>query len=74
MFTENKFAGLREYFMCTGLRKNSTGAGNCVQCGRCETHCPQQIPIRKMLQDVKKELEGPIYKVGVKAIKLVMKY
>ncbi len=74
VFTESKFAGLREYFMCTGLRKNSTGAGNCIRCGKCETHCPQQIHIRKMLQDVKKELEGPLYRVGIKAIKLVMKY
>ena len=74
VYTENKFAGLREYFMCTGLRKNSTGAGNCVQCGKCEIHCPQKIPIRNMLQEAKKELEGPLYRVGVKAIKLVMKY
>ena len=60
--------------MCTGLRKNSTGAGMCVQCGKCETHCPQQIPIRKMLQEAKKTLEGPFYQIGVRAIKLVMKY
>ncbi len=74
VYTENKFAGMREYFMCTGLRKNSTGAGMCVQCGKCESHCPQQIPIRKMLQEAKKTLEGPFYQIGVRAIKLVMKY
>ncbi len=74
VYTENKFAGMREYFMCTGLRKNSTGAGMCVQCGKCEAHCPQQIPIRKMLQEAKKTLEGPFYQIGVRAIKLVMKY
>ena len=74
VYTENKIAGMREYFMCTGLRKNPTGAGMCVQCGKCETHCPQQLPIRKMLQDAKKTLEGPIYQIGVRAIKLVMKY
>ena len=74
VFIDNKFSGLREYFMCTALRKNSTGAGNCVQCGKCETHCPQQIPIRKMLQDAKKTLEFPLYGTVVKAVKLVMKY
>ena len=73
-YTEGRFAGLKEYFMCTGLRKNSTGAGMCVQCGKCETHCPQQLPIRELLKTVKKEMEGPIYKIGIKAIKLVMKY
>ena len=74
VYTEGRFAGLKEYFMCTGLRKNSTGAGMCVQCGKCETHCPQQLPIRELLKTVKKEMEGPIYKIGIKAIKLVMKY
>ena len=74
VYTENKLAGVREYFMCMGLRKNPTGAGNCVQCGKCEARCPQQLPIREMLKAAKKELEGPIYRLGVKAIKLVMKY
>ena len=73
-YTDGKFMGWKEYFMCTALRKNSTGAGMCVQCGRCEAHCPQQIPIREKLKEAKKELEGPIYKIGSKAIKLVMKY
>ena len=74
VYTENKIAGLREYFMNTGLRRNPTGAGNCVQCGKCEIHCPQQIPIRKMLQEAKKTLEFPLYGAVIKAVKLVMKY
>ena len=74
LYTDGKIAGLRDYFMCTALRRNSTGAGMCVQCGKCELHCPQQIPIRQKLQEAKKELEGPIYKIVCKAIKLVMKY
>ena len=73
-YTDGKILGWKEYFMCTALRKNNTGAGMCVQCGHCETHCPQQIPIRQKLQEAKKELEGPIYKIGSKAVKLVMKY
>ena len=73
-YIDGKVAGIREYIMCTGLRKNSTGAGNCVQCGKCETHCPQQIPIRKMLQEAKKTLEFPLYNTVIKAVKLVMKY
>ena len=73
-YSEGRFAGFKEYFMCTALRRNSTGAGMCVQCGKCETHCPQHLPIRQKLQEVKRELEGPVYKIGSKAIKLVMKY
>ena len=73
-YTDGKFAGWKEYFMCTGLRKNSTGAGMCVQCGRCEKHCPQQIPIREKLKDAKKALEIPGYSAAVKAVKIFMKY
>ena len=74
LYSDGKIAGFKEYFMCTALRRNSTGAGMCVQCGKCELHCPQQIPIRQMLKEARRELEGPVYKLGSKAVKLVMKY
>jgi len=28
-------------------------ASNCSDCGKCEEHCPQNIPIRERLKDVK---------------------
>jgi len=62
-YAEGKFWALVEYAMCTALRKNSTAASNCVQCGKCEKHCPQHIEIRKHLQDAAKELEVPVYRV-----------
>ena len=58
------FTGLREYFMCTTLRTDSTAASNCIGCGKCEKHCPQGIPIRQKLQEARKDLEGPLYKAG----------
>jgi hypothetical protein len=33
-------------------------ASRCVECGKCEAHCPQQIPIRQELQDVKRLFES----------------
>ena len=68
------FEGMKDYFICTGIRKEYTGAGNCVGCGRCEQHCPQHIAIREMLIKAKKEMEGPVYKVARKVMPLVMKY
>ena len=68
-YAESKFWGLAEYFMCTALRKNSTAASNCIGCGKCEKHCPQQLPIRQALKQAQKELEGPIYRTGATLVK-----
>lgn len=65
---EGKFWGLKEYFMCTAARKNSTAASNCVGCGKCEKHCPQGLPIRQHLQAAQKELEIPVYKAARKIV------
>ena len=61
-YTENKFSGLREYFMCTTMKNQSGHASLCVECGRCEKHCPQCLPIRDNLKLVAKELETPVCK------------
>ena len=60
--------------MCTMLRKNSTAASNCVQCGKCEKHCPQHIPIREKLKDAQKELEGPLYRSIRKIVSAFTKF
>ena len=72
-YTEGKFSGFREYMMCTLIRKNHTSASNCIGCGKCEKHCPQGIQIRKELENAKKEMEGPLYKlikIGVKMLRI----
>ena len=68
-YSEGKFAGLKEHFMCSAARQDSTAAYNCIGCGKCESHCPQHIEIRKMLKQVKKELEGPTYRTARKVVK-----
>ena len=70
-YTENKFSGFREYFMCTLVRKNHTSASNCIGCGKCEQHCPQGIQIRKELENARKELEGPLYRVAKKLVEVL---
>jgi len=60
---EGKFWGTVDYMICTALRKNSTAASQCIGCGKCEKHCPQEINIRDQLKNVKNEFEGPLYRV-----------
>jgi len=73
-YSDNTFTALKEYFMCTALRKNSSAASNCIECGKCESHCPQHISIRKELKKAKRELENPIYKIGAFIIKILKAY
>ncbi len=70
-YAEGWFSAMREYLMCTAFRKDSTAASNCVQCGRCEQHCPQHIQIRRELVNASKVLEGPVYKIARKAVQLL---
>lgn len=40
------------------LTKDEEKASNCIECGKCETQCPQNIAIREELKHVAETLEG----------------
>lgn len=65
MFTENKKAGRFEFFQTIGLRKKSALPSLCVECGKCEMHCPQNVPIRAKLKEADKALLPWYYRVGI---------
>ncbi|MBQ8599624.1 MAG: aldo/keto reductase [Oscillospiraceae bacterium] len=71
---DGRSSAMWEYLKCTALRKDSTAASNCIGCGKCEQHCPQHIPIRQELQNARKELEDPLYKIMAKLIPIVVRY
>lgn len=73
-YTEGLSGGMFDYIMCTALRKDSSAASNCVDCGKCELHCPQHIEIRKELKNARKRLENPIYKITRKIVKWMKAY
>ena len=67
-YGEDKRGAFMDYLKCTTMRKNSTAAGNCIDCGKCEKHCPQGIPIRKELKEARKALETPVYKIVARVV------
>lgn len=40
-------------------------ASLCRDCGKCETHCPQSLPIRQHLKEVSKDMENFYFKPAV---------
>lgn len=41
--------------------KDEEKAKNCIQCGKCETLCPQKLPIRDHLVQVQRDLDKKIF-------------
>lgn len=71
IYSETKSGARKEYLQCTAFRKNQSSASLCIGCGKCEIHCPQNIPIRMELKKAVKELEPLGYKIARKGIKLL---
>ena len=69
MYTEGKGSGRHEYYQTVCLQKDFAYAGSCIQCGRCEQHCPQHLEIREKLKEADRKLLPFCYKIGIKLIK-----
>ncbi len=65
VFPDNKRA--TQFLYAIGLGVIHGGkpayASNCIRCGKCEKHCPQELPIMELLDDVSNDMEGIITKI-----------
>ena len=62
-YTDGKSSARKEYIQAIGLRSTPSHASLCVECGKCEPHCPQSISIRQELKIAAKLLETPLFKI-----------
>jgi len=71
MYAESKHSGRFQYAQTVGMARDPAFATQCVECGACERHCPQDIPIREKLKEADRALRPLSYRI---AFGLLRKY
>jgi uncharacterized protein len=75
IFSESKLQTQIMYALGLGIIGGKSGyASNCIQCGKCEKHCPQELPIIELLDDVSNDMEGVITKIMPPIFKTYLKF
>ena len=72
MYTEGKSDGRFQFAQTVGLTREPAFATQCIGCGKCEQHCPQEIPIREKLKEADKALRPLPYKIGINVARKFM--
>ena len=69
---ESKSNARFEYAQTVGLKKEPAFAPQCIGCGKCEQHCPQNIPIREKLKEADKVVRPWNYRIGINIVRKFM--
>ncbi len=72
MYIDKKSSARFEFAQNMGLRKEVGFATQCINCGKCEQHCPQHLKIRDLLKEADKALRPLPYKVGINIVRKVL--
>ncbi len=65
MYTGSKFQGRAQFAQTVAFTREAAFATQCVGCGKCERHCPQNIPIREQLKLADQALRPLPYRVAI---------
>ena len=72
MYTDGKKDARFQFAQTVGLTRKPAFATQCVGCGKCESHCPQSIPIREKLKEADRALRPLPYKIGINVARKFM--
>ena len=69
---EDKIKVRFEFARNMGVRENPGFSDACISCGKCESHCPQKLPIRKLIKVADRALRPFPYRVGINVARRIM--
>ena len=72
MYTEGKNDARFQFAQTVGMTRVPAFATQCAGCGKCESHCPQSIPIREKLKEADRALRPLPWKIGINAARMFM--
>jgi predicted aldo/keto reductase-like oxidoreductase len=65
-FVQGFITGMQQFITSTGgLGRTPHNPRLCIECGKCEQHCPQHIAIRKALREVSAKMEPLPIRIGI---------
>ena len=65
MYADSKTSGRFQYAQTVVMTEKPAFASQCIECGKCEMHCPQGIPIRQKLKEADRALRPLPYRIGI---------
>lgn len=72
MYMEKKMPARFEFAQVMGMRKEPGFATQCIGCGKCESHCPQHLPIREKLKEADRALRPLPIRLGIDIARKIM--
>ena len=68
-FLTKKASAGKNDLQTVGLKSEPAFATQCIECGKCEQHCPQNIPIRQMIKEADRVVRPWPYKIGINIVR-----
>ena len=65
MYSDSKMSGRFQYAQTVVMTQKPAFPSQCIECGKCEKHCPQGIPIRQKLKEADKALRPFPFRLGI---------